>query len=297
MRTFLPLGLFVAGLGTLVGCSSDEDKCPPGDRSAACVGTANGGSGGQVGIGQGGTGTTPGGGGSAQTGQGGGSGSTVTRGNLIEFVPETPTATSLPFRVSGTEYGISGASFVDRSPMGTTFTATAGPAGELCVAGSYQVVPNGDYGNYWGVDFGFNLSQSTTPTAPDPDAGADAGGGGALDPLPWNPPANVIGFSFVITGGNTGLIRFRSRPAGLDPMAETSIYCKPIPAPAKDVPTDVLFADVKQQCWNPGTPAADVTAGFDRISWNLPADVMATQPAPVNFDFCIKELRPILSAP
>jgi hypothetical protein len=297
MRTFLPLGLVLAGLGVLVGCSSDEDKCAPGDTSAACRGaTNNGGSGGQTGGSQGGT-TQTGSGGTTQTGQGGGSGgNTVMRGDVIEFVPDTPTATSLPFRISSPALQIEGSSFADRSMMGNTFTATAGPNGELCVAGSYEVVPNStSYGTYWGVDFGFNLSLSTTPTAG--DAGVDGGGGGELVPLPWHPPANVIGFSFVITGGTTGLIRFRARPAGLDPMAETSIFCKPIPAAMKDVPTDVLFADVHQQCWNSGTPAADVSVGFDRISWNLPADVMPTQIATVNFDFCIKDLKPILSAP
>jgi hypothetical protein len=294
MRTFLPLSLIVAGLGTLVGCSSDEDKCPPGDTSAACrPATGNGGTG-QVGTGNGGTSAT-GNGGTSSGGQGGSTGGGVLRGDVIEFVPDS-TATVVPFRISSTEYGISGSAFADRAPQGNTFMSTVGPNGELCVAGSYEVVPNStSYGTHWGVDFGFNLSLATTPTG-GADAGAD-GGAGELLPEPWHPPANVIGFSFVITGGNTGLIRFRARPAGLDPMAETSIYCKGIPMAAKDVPTDVLFADVKQQCWNPNTPAADVNVGFDRISWNLPADVMPTQIATVNFDFCIKDLKPILSAP
>jgi hypothetical protein len=288
----------VAALGTLVGCSSDEDKCPPGDTSAACrTNTGNGGTG-QVGTGNGGTTSTAGTGGTS-SGQGGGTGSTVTRGEIIEFVADTPTANSLPFRISGPEYGISGSSFADRAPMGNTFAATVGPNGELCVAGSYEVVPNStSYGTYWGVDFGFNLNLATTETGGGGDAGPDGGAApGMLVPLPWNPPANVIGFSFILTGGNIGLMRFRSRPGGLaDPTAETSIYCKQIPAPVKDVPTDVLFTDVIQRCWGAG-PVADRAAGFDRISWNLPADVMPTQIATVNFDFCIKELRPILSTP
>jgi hypothetical protein len=296
------LGLVIVGLGALAaGCSSDESKCLPGDFScgsppAGTGGTTSvsqGGSGGQVGGGQGGTGT-------AGTGGTGGGGATVNRGEALTLAPTTATATSLGFALSGPTYGIQGESFVDRSAQGNTFEVVPGNPGQVCVRGNLDIVPDASsYGTHWGVDFGFNLNQSTTPTAGgDADAGADAGttgGGGALDPLAWNPPANVIGFSFVLTGPMIDLVRVRVRPFGLDPTLESSIYCKGFNKGSivSGQPADVRFTEVTQTCWTPGLAAAPTAAGFDRISWNLPADVAPATARP--FDFCISDIKPILA--
>lgn len=300
MRTSLPLGCLLVGLAALAGCSESENNdCLPGDP---CNLPPPGGAGGQVGgggtAGMGTAGTNPiGGGGSAGTGGAGGGGSSVNRGEVIELVPATATDTSLPFSISGEAYGIQGASFVDRSAQGNTLTVTTGPAGELCVEASLEAVPDAmSYGTHWGLDLGFNLNQATTPVGGgDADAGADAGatggGGGELPPLAWIPPANVIGFSFVAEGADIDLIRFRARPAGLDPALETSIYCKSITAAVSGQPTDVLFTEVWQQCWNNMPIPAPTANGFDRISWNLPADVGVTR----TYNFCIKDIRPILA--
>jgi hypothetical protein len=294
------LGLLIVGsLGALAGCSSDEDKCLPGDPACGAAGTA------PV-TGQGGTGPVAGVGGSSSggtagnsaggTGGAGGGGANLNRGEAAQLLDATATPTSLPFTIADAAYGIQGSSFLDRSAQGNTFEVVPGAPGELCVRGNLETVPAAtNYSTHWGVDFGFNLNQATTPVGGgDADAGADAGtpAAGALPPLAWLPPAGVIGFSFVVTGPTINLIRFRVRPFGLDPTLEASIYCKTIPAAVSGQPTDVLFSEVTQQCWNPGTPQAPTAAGFDRISWNLPADV-GVPPRP--FDFCIKDIKPILA--
>lgn len=306
MRTSLQLGLLIIGaVGFLAACSSSEE-CVPGDSTCGTT-PPLGGAGGQVGGG--GTGPTGGTGGTGPVGGAGGAGgtgggSTVNLGTALTLTAATGTPTSLPFTIAGPDYGIQGASFLDRSAQGNTFEVVpnADPT-KLCVRGNLEPVPDTmSYGTHWGVDFGFNLNQATTPTTPPEgegdagaaDAGTTGGGGGELPPLPWNPPANVIGFSFVVEGPTIDLIRVRVRPSGLDPMLETSIFCKSVNrgSAVSGQPTNVLFTEVTQQCWTPGLPAASREAGFDRLSWNLPADVnVPARP----FDFCISNIKPILA--
>ncbi len=115
-----------------------------------------------------------------------------------------------------------------------------------------------------------------------------AGAGGNVA-RPWI-PGNVIGFSFVIEGPTINLIRFKALPAGFDPALESSVYCKAM-TPSTGAVDDVLFSQMIQYCWNANGALLPLAKGLDNLSWQLPAEVGVTRP----FDWCIKELRPILA--
>src|SRR5262245_25986235 len=121
-------------------------------------------------------------------------------GDALEFVPGTG---MVPYAIGPNAYGISGGGFLARSTMGNTVTVGADP-GKICISGSLEEVPlnpdgHGNYGPYWGIEFGFNLNQAPAEGAAAPSA-AGAAGAPAMDVAqPWH-PGNVVGFSFVIEG-------------------------------------------------------------------------------------------------
>jgi len=299
MRTIFGLGLAL-GAGLLgLGCS-DEGEMP---RTAA-------GSAGQVGVsGSGGTGGSGGVAGSSSNGGTAGSAGSSTvpvdlnLGETLELVAGTG---DVPYAIGENVYGIRGGAFLARSALGNTVTVGNTP-GEICISGNLEEVPNGNYGQYWGVEVGFNLNQvSPGGVTPDPaDAGADAAapvadaaapGDAAVVPAPdraepWQ-TGRVIGFSYVIEGSTINLIRFKALPAGYDRSLEASVYCKTVNA-TSGTAENSLFTEMTQYCWSPGNPLLPVSGGLDNISWQLPADVAPAGARP--FDFCLKDLRPILA--
>jgi len=271
---------FLAALLGVLGCTSEK--------------SSGAGTGGAQAAGSGGSAATAGSGGRASGGSGGMAGSTggapLLRGDVLEFVPGTG---EVPYAIGDNPYGIRGGGFLARSPLGNTITIGDEP-GEICIQGNLEEVPDANYSQYWGVEIGFNLNQ----TAPDDGAGgaggadgaAGAGGSDGTDVAePWL-PGSVIGFSFVIEGPTINLIRFKALPSGYDPALEASVFCKSVTATSGEA-NDALFTQMIQYCWNAtGTPLP-IAAGLANISWQLPADVaVGARP----FDWCLKELRPIL---
>lgn len=297
MRKLLGLGL---ALASSLACS--EDGADP--RGAA-------GTGGQVGLagtGGAGGGAVAGSGGSAAGtgGSGGGVARELNLGGPLQLVAGTG---EVPYAIGDNPYGIRGGAFLARSALGNTIEVGDTP-GEICISGVLEEVPNGNYGQYWGVEIGFNLNQlpATTPgaatdagadaAAPSSDAGADAAapGGDASAPAPdqagpWL-PGQVIGFSYVIEGPTINLVRFKALPNGYDSALESSVYCKTVAA-TSGVAESSLFGEMTQYCWSDGNPVLPIGGGLDNISWQLPADVAPAGLRP--FDWCLKELRPILA--
>jgi hypothetical protein len=279
------LGISAAFLVALVGalgCTSE--------KSGGAAGK-----GGEQAAGSGGGGATAGSGGRASGGGSGGmagstGGAPLLRGDVLEFVPGTG---EVPYAIGENPYGIRGGGFLARSPLGNTITV-GDDVGEICIQGNLEEVPNGDYSQYWGVEVGFNLNQTALDDGAGGAGGADgaagAGGSDGTDVAePWL-PGSVIGFSFVIEGPTIDLIRFKSLPSGYDPALEASVFCRTVVATSGQV-NDALFTQMIQYCWNAtGTPLP-TAAGLANISWQLPADVaVGARP----FDWCLKELRPIL---
>jgi len=213
----------------------------------------------------------------------------------------------VPYAIGENPYGIRGGAFLARSALGNTIEIADTP-GEICISGLLEEVPNGNYGQYWGVEIGFNLNQlpaaaaatdaGADAAAPSGDAGADAaapeGDAGAVPPDqagPWL-PGQVIGFSYVIEGPTINLVRFKALPNGYDSALESSVYCKTVAA-TSGVAESSLFGEMTQYCWSDGNPVLPLNRGLDNISWQLPADVAPAGLRP--FDWCLKELRPILA--
>jgi len=208
----------------------------------------------------------------------------------------------VPYAIGPNEYGISGGGFLARSALGNTITVGTEP-GKICISGNLDEVPlnpdgHGNYGQYWGVEFGFNLNQvpadgeSSGLTAPPAASGADAGATPPMDTVePWH-PGKVVGFSFVIEGPTIDLVRFKSLPDGYDSALESSVFCKEIHA-VSGTPNTALFSELSTFCWGGINTLIPTTAGLDNISWQLPADVAPIGARP--FDWCLSELRPIVA--
>jgi hypothetical protein len=226
------------------------------------------------------------------------------QGEPLAFVAGTG---MVPYAIGPNEYGISGGGFLARSALGNTITVADEP-GKICISGVLDEVPlnpdgHGNYGQYWGVEFGFNLNQVPAAgeavglTAPAPESGVNAAGdAGATPPAmdvaePWH-PGKVVGFSFVIEGPTIDLIRFKSLPDGYDSSLETSVFCKEIHA-VSGAPNAALFSELSTFCWGGINMLIPTAAGLDNISWQLPADVAPIGARP--FDWCLSELRPILA--
>jgi hypothetical protein len=297
MRTSFGLGLGLAlAAGSSLACS-DEGSLP---RAAA--GTA-----GQVGV-SGSGGSAGAGGAAGAAGSGGSAGASqvaLTLGDELELVPA---AGEVPYAIGDNPHGIRGGAFLARSPLGNSITIADRP-GEICISGSVDEVPNGNYNQYWGVELGFNLNQQATGANPPDavDAGLDAGTDASADAASSNDAAapapdvagpwqigRVIGFSYVIEGPTINLVRFKALPAGYDRELEASVYCKTVNATSGS-PENSLFTEMTQYCWSEGNPQLPTSGGLDNISWQLPADVApAGQRA---FEWCLKSLRPILAEP
>lgn len=222
------------------------------------------------------------------------------RGEPLELVAATGV---VPYAIGPNPYGISGGGFLARSALGNAITVGTEP-GKICISGSLDEVPlnpdgHGNYGQYWGVEFGFNLNQvpaagaSAVLPAREADAGADAGAAPLDIAEPWH-PGNVVGFSFVIEGPTIDLVRFKSLPDGYDPSLESSVFCKEIHA-VSGTPNAALFSELSTFCWGGINALIPTTAGLDNISWQLPADVAPIGARP--FDWCLSDLRPIIVQP
>lgn len=313
MKLALPLGLIIAAT-SMLACSSDEgDDRNTGGTGTGTAGTGTGGTG-TGGTGTGGTGT--GGTGTAGTGAGGTSGTpTYTYGAAYSISAEG--------NVTDTATGVNGGTFLAQSMNMTVPAETAHRAGGLCFKGTTAVVPDSSsYGTYWGAELGLNLKlvPADGAAAPPADAGADAGAVELVpDPAGW-PYGNVIGFSYKLVGNNPAApdkgvpgsrIRFKALPVGSDGMNDS--YCSDRLMTRDGLQENVLFSDITFECWAPGSPGLEgaeinrVTAtaptrivgtvpnpkALQNISWQIASDVVATTPAPIAFDFCIEDLKPI----
>jgi hypothetical protein len=296
MRMQLGLSLIVVGS---LGCTDDGAVARDTAGTAGQVGVS--GSGGAAGSGGSGGGS----GGSAGS-AGGGAALDLNLGDALELVAGTG---EVPYAIGDNAYGIRGGAFLARSELGNTISVGDTP-GEICISGNLEEVPTGNYGQYWGVEIGFNLNQVTPggldagavaadASTPPSDAGLDAAAPSrdaapsADVAEPWR-PGRVIGFSYVIEGPTINLVRFKALPAGYDSALESSVFCKTVEA-VSGVAESSLFTEMTQYCWSPGNPELPTGGGLDNISWQLPADVAPAGQRP--FDWCLKELRPILSQP
>ncbi len=291
----VPVVLF--GLLGIAGCSSKSSSEGQGSAGEAAGGSSGSGAVGGSATGGGVTGGT-GGGGASGGGAGGSAGASLRRGDVIPFVPGSG---EVPYALGENPYGLHGGAFLARSALGNTITI-GDAEGEVCVTGNLEEVPNADYSEYWGVEIGFNLNQTSPDDGAAGAAGADgAAGAGGADGAggeggsggdiaePWM-PGSVVGFSFVIEGPTIDLIRFKALPSGYDPALESSVFCKTVMATSGEA-NDVPFAQMIQYCWNATGTLLPLAAGLANISWQLPADVGVTRP----FDCCVKELRPLLA--
>lgn len=296
----MQLGLALALAGSLA-CSEHGS----GARGEAGTAGLGGASGSELTAGAGGAATAGGTGGGAGSAGAGAALEDLTLGDVLEFVAG---AGDVPYAIGDNPYGIVGGAFLARSDFGNTISIDDTP-GEICISGNLEEVPAGNYGQYWGVEIGFNLNQVTPGSpAPDPfDAGPFDAGPDAAAPSsdadaaastpdiaePWQ-PGRVIGFSYVIEGPSINLVRFKALPDGFDPALESSVFCKTVEA-TSGVAEASLFTEMTQYCWSPNNPPLPTSAGLDNISWQLPADVAPAGQRP--FDWCLKQLRPILAEP
>ena len=321
MKTTLSFGLIVAAASTLLACSDDEGT----PRNTGGTGTGNAGSAGQGSGGSAGQGS----GGTAGRGAGGSAGtSSVTYNYGPAFtITATTTAEGIVGNVEDETgpTGINGGTFYTESANMTVPGTEAHRDGALCFSGSTAVVPDGNsYDTYWGAELGLNLNLVPDPTAgPVADAGADAGGPELIaDPAGW-PYGNVIGFSYKLVGNDTAAadkgvpasrLRFKALPAGS--VGANDNYCSDRTGLTDGIVENVLFDDITFECWTPANPSIGpgeatinrVDPGPPRvvntppnpkallnISWQIASDIAATVPAPIAFNFCITELKPILA--
>ena len=216
-------------------------------------------------------------------------------GDPLELVPGTG---DVPYAIGPNAYGIRGGGFLARSAQGNTITVGTDP-GKICISGSLAEVPlnpdgHGNYGQYWGVEFGFNLNQAPAEGAvpqPAPSAGGADAGTAPDVAQPWH-PGKVVGFSFVIEGTSINLVRFKSLPDGYDSSLESSVFCKEFNA-TSGTPNAALFGELSTFCWSGISAVLPTSGGLDNISWQLPADVAPAGAR--NFDWCLKDLRPLLA--
>ena len=307
MKLALPLGLILAA--SALACSSDEGNDPRPSGGTAGTGT------GTAGTGTGGTGT--GGTGTGGTGTGGtGATPNYTYGAAFDI-----TAEGNVIDEAGTT-AVNGGAFFSQSMNMTVPAALTPRAGGLCFSGTTAVVPDANsYGTYWGAELGLNLKLIPDPAAPAPsaDAGADAGAGALIpDPAGW-PYGNVIGFSFKLVGNDPAAadkgvpasrIRFKALPVGS--VGADDNYCANLTATVDNGTVNVLFSQITFECWTDGnlgldgaqitrvdlgpprlTPAVTNPKALQNISWQIASDVVAATPAPIAFNFCVEDLKPI----
>jgi hypothetical protein len=291
MKTPLSFYLVAAVAGTLA-CSDEGGTARGTGGSGPAVGQAGSGaggaSGGAAGSGQG------------MSGAGGGSSSTGTKTGPALTISADGTVKD----EAGTS-GINGGALTVAAPMGTTINS-AFRDGALCINGNMVAVPNSDYSNYWGGLVSVDLNRVANPdaTGGGADAGSDAGAGDAgqvlgLVPQPWNPATGkVVGFSFKLDGPmippNPSL-RFQATPTNSNPSNDH--FCYTVPAvPTGGGTVEVKFTQIVRNCYD-ATPGASVfqdPAGFTELQ-NINWQVSSSDQIPITFDFCVSELKPILS--
>jgi hypothetical protein len=283
------VGLF--GLACSEGGGKTRDSATAGSGAVAAAGSSDsGGSAGAPPISEGGNGGTL-----PLLGNDEG----LTLGDPLDLVTGTG---PVPYAIGANAYGIRGGGFLARSAQGNTITVGTDP-GKICISGSLEEVPlnpdgHGNYGQYWGVEFGFNLNQApadgsdVAPPPPATDAGSSSDAGAPMDVAePWH-PGKVVGFSFVIEGPTINLIRFKSLPAGYDSSLESSVFCKELRTDSGTT-NNALFSELTTYCWSPSSAVLPIAGGLNNISWQLPADVAPAGARP--FDWCLKDLRPIVA--
>jgi len=247
-----------------VGCSSESAS----DHGAG--GAANG-SAGASGAGMTSAGTSAGGtaNGGATSDDGG------TLSGEIPIVASAPA--DAPYQFGSNDYGIQGAAFFARAPMGNSAVMLdPAPTGKVCLKGTVDAVPtppdgsHPPYSTYWGVALGFNLNQSATADATAPKT-------------PWQVPSTVTGFWFTVEGDTIPPIRLKTTPTGKDPAQEQDSCA--LVAPTSGVPNQVLFKDMYVQCWDgpQGTAPTDVSVGLLDVSLQIAAGTGG----PIPLDFCL----------
>lgn len=182
-----------------------------------------------------------------------------------------------PYQFGSNDYGIQGAAFFARAPMGNSAVMLdPAPAGKVCLKGTVDAVPtppdgsHPPYSTYWGVALGFNLNQSATAGPTDPKT-------------PWQVPPGVTGFWFTVEGATIPPIRLKTTPTGKDPAQEQDSCA--LVAPTSGVPNQVLFKDMYVQCWDgpQGTAPTDVSVGLLDVSLQIAAGT----DGPIPLDFCL----------
>jgi hypothetical protein len=325
MKTSLSLVLIVTAASTLAACSSDDEGATRGNGGTGITAGAGGApSGGAGGAPSGGAAGTPSG------GAGGAAPVTYNYGTALAITAPASDVGNVVDPTTAT--GINGGAFFTQSENMTVDAAVAHRDGGLCFSGTTAVVPDANsYGTYWGAELGLNLKLIPDPAAPAPSAAADAGAGDAgaaipliPDPAGW-PYGNVIGFSYKLVGNNAAAadqgvpaarIRFKALPVGSDGMNDN--YCKDLIGTVDDGVVNVLFSEITFECWTAGNPSIGPAAttinvvdvgpprvvttpanpkALQNISWQIASDVVTTTPAPIAFDFCITDLKPILATP
>jgi hypothetical protein len=314
MKLSLSLGLIVTAASALAACSSDEGA----ERAPNTTVNPVGAGGAPAGLaGAGGTGAS-----TAGSSAGGAGGAAAPATNFTYGAAYTVTADGNVVDSTGTS-GVNGGTFLSQSLNMTVDAATAHRAGALCFSGTTAVVPDASsYGTYWGAELGLNLKlvPAAGAAAPAADAGADAGAV-ALTPDAW-PYGNVIGFSYKVVGNNptaadkgvpTTRVRFKALPEGSSGANDT--YCSNRDGLVDGKVENVLFNDITFECWTAANPSIGpgeatinrVVVGPPRViatppnpkalvsvSWQVASDIAATTPAPIAFDFCLEDLKPIV---
>jgi hypothetical protein len=182
----------------------------------------------------------------------------------------------VPYQLGTNPYGIQGAAFFSRAPMGSdSVVIDKTEDGKICLQGTVEMVPtpadgsHPPYSTYWGIELGFNLNQ-----------------GPGSDPTvktPWLVPAGVVGFWFTVEGTTIPTLRFKTTPTGKDPAQEQDSCA--LVSPSSGVDNQVLFTDMYVQCWDgpQGTGTTDVSMGLLDVGLQVAAAVET--PFPV--DFCL----------
>ena len=285
MKTALSFGLMFAAASTLFACSSDENPT----------------------RGDGGTGATPGNGGTGNVaGNTGGMGGTTTPtggqgGGIVgpNYGPAFTINEDGTVTDTAGDTGVNGAALVVASAMNPSAVA-AFRDGALCMSGATAIVVGGDYTNFWGAEIDLDLNRGANPDAPTGDAGvvADAGDAGVaplgMTAMPWS-PGSVLGFSFKIDGPTVApVLSVKATPTLSDPSTDN--FCYRGASPVAGQTLDVLFSDIRRDCWNAPPESASLfqdPSGYTQLQnlgWQISADVTIAY----MFDFCISELKPII---
>jgi hypothetical protein len=160
-------------------------------------------------------------------------------------------------------YAISGQSFVNYSPVGSSIEQGNGN-GALCVSGSVAPVVGDDWQASWGAWVGFNLSPN---------------------PTGW-PREEVKGFSFRLVGEVPPLMAVSALQSDWDGSQPS--YCKRFEGVA-DASLSVRFDELTEACWAAGgAPLADTP--IKAITWTIATDTEHEYP----FDFCLTDVIPLV---